>query len=142
MQFSLVQFEHVMLRPGHLLRLRHLMWMQWSLRADLSFPAMSQCQLLSDWCILGRSGMVQRYLSSLCLKLSVLQLVLFLMSCGMHIEEVWSTHHEASFSDCFDHTASCIRLVIVNTLGSLYICISRHCVYIRVVIVNILGWSL
>ena len=33
--------------------------------------------------ILGRSGMVRRYLSSLCLKLSVLQSVLFLMSSGM-----------------------------------------------------------
>ena len=32
--------------------------------------------------ILGRSGMVRRYLSSLCLKLSVLQSLLFLMSRG------------------------------------------------------------
>ena len=54
----------------------------------------------------GRYGMVWRYLSSLPLEdvCAAVSLVPYVLRHA--IEEVWSRHHEASFSDCFDHTAS------------------------------------
>ena len=56
--------------------------------------------------ILGRSGMVQRYLfvqvvfEAVCAAVCLVPYVLW-----HAIGEVWPTHHEASFSDCFDRTA-------------------------------------
>ena len=78
---------------------RSLIRLPWSsnvdaLRATLSFPAMSWMSVIVRLVypgIRGRFGMVRRYLSSLCLKLSVLHAVSLVPYVMWHtIEEVWS----------------------------------------------------
>ena len=79
-----------------------LIWMQWPLRAALSFPVMSRCPLLSGWYILGFLVDLGLF-GDICPVCAIVCFVPYVL--WNTIKEVWSMHHEASFSDCFDSTA-------------------------------------
>ena len=72
---------------------------------------MSVIVRLVDPGMLVRSGMVQRYLSSLCLMLSVLQSVLFFMSCGMLLKR---------FGPCTTNRPSVIVLIAQLACDSIF----------------------